>query len=84
MKQADQALVILTPGFPGTEADSTCLPAQQLFIKALNKNFRDLKIIIVSVQFPFVVSEYEWYGNTVIPLNGRNKSKIFKLLLWIE
>jgi glycosyltransferase involved in cell wall biosynthesis len=84
VKQADQTLVILTPGFPGTEADSTCLPAQQMFIKALNKNFKDLKIIIVSVQFPFVVSEYEWYGNKVIPLNGRNKRKIFKLLLWMR
>jgi len=84
MKPTDQTLVILTPGFPGTEADSTCLPAQQIFIKALNKNFRDLKIIIISVQFPFVTSEYEWYGNKVIPLNGRNKEKIFKLLLWMR
>lgn len=84
MKQGDQTLVILTPGFPGTEADSTCLPAQQLFIKALNNNFRDLNIIIVTVHFPFVVSEYEWYGNKVIPMNGRNRSKIFKLFLWVR
>jgi glycosyltransferase involved in cell wall biosynthesis len=84
MKQADQTLVILTPGFPGTEADSICLPAQQIFIKALNNNFRDLKIIIVSVQYPFLASDYEWYGNKVIPLNGKNKAKIYMLLLWMR
>jgi glycosyltransferase involved in cell wall biosynthesis len=84
MKQADQTLVIITPGFPGTEADSTCLPAQQIFIKALNNNFRNLKIIIVSIQYPFVASEYQWYGNRVIPLNGENKGKIYRLLLWMR
>ncbi len=84
MEQTDQTLVILTPGFPGTETDSTCLPAQQIFIKAVNNNFGNLKIIIVSVQYPFLASEYEWYGNKVIPLNGRNKGKIYKLLLWIR
>ncbi len=82
MRQADHALVILTPGFAVNEADSTCLPAQQTFIRALNKNFRDLKIIIVSFQYPFIASPYEWFGNTVIPLNGRGKGKIYRLLLW--
>lgn len=82
MQPADQTIVIITPGFPQSEAESSCLPAQQLFIKALNNNFRKLEIVIVSVQFPFVKSEYEWYGNKVIPLDGRNKTKIFRLLLW--
>jgi glycosyltransferase involved in cell wall biosynthesis len=82
MKQVDQTLVIITPGFPGSEADSTCLPAQQTFIRALNNNFPDLKIIIVSLEYPFLSAEYEWHGNRVIPLNGWNKGKIVKLRLW--
>ena len=39
MKHDQKTLIILSPGFAKDEADTTCLPAQQVFIKALNKNF---------------------------------------------
>lgn len=84
MKQPDKTLVILTPGFPANESDSTCLPAQQIFVKALNKNFSSLKIIIISFQYPFVSSSYQWNGNKVIALNGRNKSKFYRLMTWFR
>jgi glycosyltransferase involved in cell wall biosynthesis len=84
VKQNDKTLVVLTPGFPANEADSTCLPAQQIFIKALNANFPSLKIIIIPFQYPFVSSVYQWHSNTVIPLNGRNKSKFSRLTVWLQ
>jgi glycosyltransferase involved in cell wall biosynthesis len=77
-------LVILSPGFPANEADSTCLPAQQAFVRALNKNYGDLKIIIVSFQYPFTQAEYTWHGNRVIPLNGRNKGKMHRIAVWVQ
>jgi glycosyltransferase involved in cell wall biosynthesis len=82
MKHDAKALIILSPGFPKDEADTTCLPSQQVFIKALNKNFTSLKIIIVSFQYPFSVKAYEWFGNTVIPFNGMGKGLAARLLLW--
>jgi glycosyltransferase involved in cell wall biosynthesis len=84
MKQMPPTLVILTPGFPENEADSTCLPAQQLLVRAMNLHHAPLKIIIVSFQYPFQEKEYAWYGNRVIPLNGKNRNKAFRLLTWLR
>ena len=82
VQPTDKTLIVITPGFPANEGDTTCLPAQQIFIKALNKKFSTLNIIIISFQYPFVSSTYQWNGNTVISLNGRNKSKPARLKTW--
>jgi glycosyltransferase involved in cell wall biosynthesis len=82
MKTEPPVLVILSPGFPKDEADSTCLPSQQIFVKALNRNFPTIGIIILSFQYPFTRASYDWHGNRVIACNGRNRGKIFRLLLW--
>jgi glycosyltransferase involved in cell wall biosynthesis len=82
MKHDTKTLIILSPGFPKDEADTTCLPSQQIFVKALNKNFPFLKIIILSFQYPFSNSVYNWYDNIVIPFNGVKKGIVAKLFLW--
>ena len=82
MKHDTMTLVILSPGFPKNEADTTCLTSQQNFVKALNKNFPSLKIIILSFQYPFSTSTYQWYGNTVIPFNGMKPGIVASLILW--
>lgn len=84
MHNAD-TLVILSPGFAKNEADSSCLPAQQLFVKALKKNFPELIVIIISFQYPYTHERYEWFGNKVIPLDGRNiEGKIKRLSTWYK
>jgi glycosyltransferase involved in cell wall biosynthesis len=82
VNQTNKTLIVLTPGFPAHERDSSCLPAQQVFIKALNTHFNSLKIIIVSFQYPFISSVYQWEGNQVIPLNGFGKTKLSRLKTW--
>src|SRR6267378_4191753 len=82
MKYDTKTLIILSPGFPKDEADTACLPSQQIFIRALNKNFPTLKIIILSFEYPFSTSAYKWYGNIVIPFNGMKKGIIARLFLW--
>ncbi len=82
MKAEQPVLVILSPGFPANEADTTCLTSQQNLVRSINKIAPSLKIIIVSFQYPFVDATYQWYGNTVISLNGQNKGKLSRLLLW--
>jgi glycosyltransferase involved in cell wall biosynthesis len=77
-----KTLIILSPGFPVNEEDSTCLPAQQSFVSALNKKFPDLKIIILAFEYPFARSEYLWHNNSVISFAGKNKSKLFRLMTW--
>jgi glycosyltransferase involved in cell wall biosynthesis len=81
MNKDKKTLVILTPGFPKDEADSTCLPMQQQLIRALKVNDASLNIIILSFQYPYHLSEYRWYDIKVIPFNGRNKGGISRFIL---
>lgn len=77
-----QTLIILSPGFAADEADTTCLPAQQVFIRAVQKNYPVLNIIILAFQYPFVAFEYKWNNIQVISFGGHNKTKLHRLLLW--
>lgn len=79
-----QTLVILSPGFPANEADSTCLPAQQALVRALNTEFPEVSIVVIALQYPFSENEYSWHGNRIIPLNGRNRNKLHRWLLWYK
>ena len=76
-----KTLVILSPGFPADESDSTCLPMQQQLVKALKKNDPALEIVILSFQYPYHNKPYSWFGIPVVPSNGRNKGGITRLLL---
>src|SRR6478735_642712 len=79
-----KTLVILSPGFPESEYDTTCLPPQQVFVKALNKNFPSLQIIILAFQYPFFKKQYKWFGNSIISFNGGDKRRLSRFLLWIK
>lgn len=71
MISMQKTLIILTPGFPADESDSNCLPAQQQFVAMLQKNFPELQIIIVTVQYPAPGEDYLWNHIRVISLNIR-------------
>ena len=75
------AFVILSPGFAASADDSTCLPMQQQFVKTISSQYPQLKIIVLSFQYPYHQKEYEWNGITVIPFEGRNKGGVQRLLL---
>jgi glycosyltransferase involved in cell wall biosynthesis len=76
-----QTLIILSPGFPGSESDSTCLPMQQHFVRALKKMYAQLEIVVLTFQYPYHQKEYKWFDIDVIPFGGRNKGGLQKLLL---
>jgi glycosyltransferase involved in cell wall biosynthesis len=82
MKTEDPVLLVLIPGFPENEMDSTCLPAQQLFIKTVNKLFPGVRLLILSFQYPYQQGEYTWHGNRVIAFGGKNRGGLSRLFLW--
>lgn len=51
MKNNQPVLIILTPGFPENEAETTWLPFAQSIIRTINKDFPFIKIIILSFDF---------------------------------
>lgn len=75
-------LVILSPGFPASDADSAFLPAQQTFVRTLQKNYANLKIIIISFHYPLHEKKYTLNGVVVYSLNAKGKKGLKRLLLW--
>jgi len=82
MENEVETLVILTPGFPENEADTSCMPPQQLFVKALKEVCPGLNIVVISFQYPYTENEYQWHGVKVIALGGKNKGRLSRLLTW--
>ena len=81
MKDQQPTLILISPGFAKDENDTTCLPAQQALVLALNKNYPDLSIIILALEYPFSKTTYQWKGNTVISFNAWKKSSVKKLFI---
>jgi glycosyltransferase involved in cell wall biosynthesis len=84
MKNMLETLVILTPGFPANEADTTCMPPQQTFVKALKEVCPGLNIIVLTFQYPFTAAEYTWNGIKVISVGGTNKGAFNRMFTWIN
>jgi glycosyltransferase involved in cell wall biosynthesis len=84
METKQTTLVILSPGFPKNEADSTCLPAVQNFVAALNVQFPLVKIIVLAFDYPYISTSYQWHGNTVTAFNGLKKRKLRKIFKWLS
>jgi len=79
-----KTLVIITPGFPENEADSTCIPPQQIFVKALKEVCPALNIVVFSLQYPFFSAEYNWNGIKVISFGGKNKGRFYRAFTGIR
>jgi glycosyltransferase involved in cell wall biosynthesis len=78
-----KTIVILIPGFPSDELDSTCLPAQQAFVLALKKQYPETGIAVVTFQYPFRSDHYQWNHIPVISLNGRNRRGWNRIKVWM-
>ncbi|MDF2433238.1 MAG: glycogen synthase [Mucilaginibacter sp.] len=84
MKNKPQTLVILSPGFPANEADTSCMPPQQLFVKALKEICPGLNVIVLAFQYPFTAGEYLWHGAKVIAIGGKSKSRLKRIKTWLK
>lgn len=77
-------LIILTPGFPENEADTTCLPDRQTFIRVLCHTYPWLNIVVISFQYPFQAREYHWKGVRIIALGGKSKGGVSRRVIWFR
>jgi len=80
MNSENDTLVILTPGFPGSEADTTCLPMQQQLVRNIKENHPGLNIVVLSFQYPYFTKTYKWFDTTVMSFDGKNKGGLARLL----
>ncbi|WP_448701632.1 glycosyltransferase [Mucilaginibacter sp. AW1-3] len=79
-----KTLVILSPGFPESEADTACMPLNQVFIRALKQAYPRLNIIIIAFEYPFKKASYTWNDIPVIALGGKNRSRAYRLANWVQ
>jgi glycosyltransferase involved in cell wall biosynthesis len=82
MNDGSGTILILTPGFPKDEADTTCLPLLQVLMRSLKREYPAQKIIVLSFQYPYQKSDYSWHGINIISMGGSNKGGFNRLLLW--
>ena len=76
--------MILTPGFPTDEADTTCLPAFQQFALSVKNLYPAYQLIVLTFQYPFEKKEYNWHGIRVIALGGSNRPFLNRFFIWIN
>ena len=74
-------ILILTPGFPENEQDSTCVPYIQHYVIALAKKIGNENVVVVSLQYPFTRTPYTWNGIQVFPSGGKNNKSPFAYYL---
>lgn len=82
MTELKKTLVILSPGFPENEADSTCIPPQQVFVRNLKLQYPDLNIVVLAFEYPFHSCTYQWNNVSVIAFGGANKGGLPRLNNW--
>ncbi len=69
----NKKILIITPGFPKDENDSTCVPYLQDYLIALGNKIGVENIKVIATQYPFKKTTYFWNGIEVIPSGGENK-----------
>lgn len=74
----------MVPGFPGSEVDTSCLPAIQNYVDAFSASRVDLEIHVIAFQYPFFRAEYEWKGATVHALGGKNRTRMRRAPTWVR
>src|SRR5436190_24321238 len=84
MNRQNKTILIFSPAFAASEADTIWLPWLQIIVKALNKNFPELTVIVFAFQYPYSTKAYRWHNNEIIPFNGFHKKKSGRLLMWVN
>jgi len=74
-------ILLVTPGFPDGEGDTSCIPALQVFIKNLAKR-EDVELTILSIHYPFTAGWQLWFGIRVYSFAWGNCAIWKKPLLW--
>jgi glycosyltransferase involved in cell wall biosynthesis len=71
-------VLIISPGFPQDEMDSSCIPFLQVYIKQLLNN-RNIRLTVITEQYP-AKPNYKWNDISVITLKKNEPDFIYKCL----
>lgn len=74
-------ICFLTPGFPAHEKDDTCVPYLQDYLLSFKALHPEIRLSVISFQYPFHRKPYRWHDIQVYPLGGHNR-RLMKPLVW--
>jgi glycosyltransferase involved in cell wall biosynthesis len=80
----ESGLLILSPGFPADENESSCLPPIQQFCISVKKKYPQLQLTVIAFQYPFTRTTYKWKGITVHSLGGKNRPGMMRMINWLR
>jgi|SRR6185312_5269769 len=83
MGEKKKTVVLLVPGFPANEADTTCIPFLQQFCLAFIRVQPDVELKIISFQYPASRGYYVWNGIHIYCAGGK-QHKYNRPLVWIR
>jgi len=76
-------ILLITPGFPADEDDTTCIPALQVYARGLAESLPDYAFEVVALHYPFRTGTYRCFDLDVHSLNLPSGSRIRRWLgLW--
>jgi glycosyltransferase involved in cell wall biosynthesis len=77
-----KTFIILSPGFPRDESETTCLPFLQNFVRELRIRIPLVEVVVFAFDYPFDAKSYNWNDIKVIAFNGWKKGNWRKLWKW--
>jgi glycosyltransferase involved in cell wall biosynthesis len=81
MAEKKKVVVLLTPGFPKNEQDTTCLPFLQLYVRSFINLYPNNELRVIAFQYPFKKGHYKWNGVSVYSAGGKG-AFYSRLFVW--
>ncbi len=82
--KTNRTIVLLTPGFPENEQDTTCTTFLQDYVLSFKQLYPEIDLKIISFQYPFNKGDYKWNSISVYSAGGRNTKYFNRLLTWMR
>ncbi len=76
-------ILIITPGFPKDEKDTSCIPPMQEFLKELRISHPEFIISVVALHYPYKRLSFKWNGISVYSCGGKGRKIPLKIFIWI-
>jgi len=77
-----RSVVLVVPGFPADESDSTCIPALQSFVRHFGRMVPEVTPVVIAFQYPAPARRYRWHGIEVRAAGGENRRGALRRLTW--
>jgi glycosyltransferase involved in cell wall biosynthesis len=80
--RSTEKIVLLVPGFPGGDGDSSSVTYLQDLVLSYKEYYPGAKVQVIAFQFPFREGNYKWNGVEVYSAGGKNKGGVWKFFTW--